>query len=85
MQQQPQQQLLSTSPLTTCNRTYTMHEAISEMDGSATCPQLHHLISAYTAADAPVAAAARGADADKNLALIQLLDNNKWLIVSCYR
>ena len=56
-----------------------MHEAISEMDGDATCPQLRHLISAYTAADA-----ARGGDADKNLALMQLLDNNKWPIVSCY-
>jgi len=56
-----------------------MHEAISEMDGDATCPQLRHLISAYTAADA-----ARGGDADKNLALMQLLDNNKWSIVSCY-
>jgi len=25
-----------------------MHEAISEIDGRATCPQLHRLISAYT-------------------------------------
>jgi len=60
-----------------------MHEAISEMDGDATCPQLHHLISAYTAADAAVAA--RGADADKNLALMQLFDNNKWPIVSSHQ